>query len=63
VVALLGGVEGERVLEAGAATAADRDAQSLLGSVLLLAEQLLDLARRLVGQRDGLKFVTHRNEL
>ena len=43
VVVVLGLVEGERVLEAGAAAAADGDAQRLLGGVLLAAEQLPDL--------------------
>jgi hypothetical protein len=60
VVVLLGGVEGEGVLEPGATAAANRDAQRLLGPALLLAEQVLDLRRRLVGQLDRLKRLTHR---
>jgi hypothetical protein len=63
VVVLLGCVKGERVLEAGATTAANRDAQRLIGAVLLPTEQLLDLGRRLVGQLDRLKRLTHRRPL
>ena len=40
VVVLLGRVEGERVLEAGAPAAADGDAEGLLVAVLLAGEQL-----------------------
>ena len=53
VVVLLDMVEGQRVLEARAATAADRDAQRLTPSVLLRGEQLGYLAGRLVGEGDG----------
>ena len=46
-------VEGERVLEAGAAAAADGDAQRLvLGALGLAAEQLADLLGGLVGEGD-----------
>ena len=47
-------VEGERVLEAGAAAAADGDAQRLALGVVLAAEQLADLLGRLVGEGDRL---------
>ena len=45
VVVLLRPIEGERVLEAGAAAAADRDAQGLIFRSLLRAQQLSDLLR------------------
>jgi hypothetical protein len=50
VVVVLGAVEGERVLEARAAAAADRDAQRLALGVALSAEQLADLLDGLAGQ-------------
>ena len=52
VVVVLRLVEGERVLEAGATAAANRDAQRLTLGVGLGAEQLADLLGGLVGQRD-----------
>ena len=54
VVVVLGAVEGERVLEAGAAAAANRDAQRLALGVVLAAQQLADLLGRLAGERDRL---------
>ena len=52
VVVVLGLVEGERVLEAGAAAAADGDAQRLVLGVGLAAQQLADLLGGLVGEGD-----------
>ncbi len=52
VVVVLGPVEGKRVLEARATTAADGDPQGLTLGVRLAGEQLGDLAGRLVGQGD-----------
>ena len=52
VVVVLGLVEGERVLEAGAAAAADGDAKRLFAAIGLTAEQLADLLGGLVGQGD-----------
>src|SRR5262249_31868250 len=63
VVVLLGRVEGERVLETGTAATANRDAKRLLAAALLLAQQLLDLGRSLVGQRPRLRSLTHREPL
>jgi hypothetical protein len=57
VVVLLGSVEREGVLEAGAAAAANRDPEGLLGGVLLIGQQLSDLRRRVVGQLDRLGCV------
>ena len=54
VVVVLGAVEGERVLEARAAAAADGDAQRLALGIALTAQQLADLLGRLVGQGDRL---------
>ena len=53
VVVVLDAIEGERVLEARAAAAADGDAKRLALGVLLGAEQLADLAGRLLGEGDG----------
>ena len=52
VVVVLGLVEGERVLEARAAAAADGDAKRLFAAIGLAAEQLADLLGGLVGQGD-----------
>ena len=52
VVVVLGAVEGERVLEAGAAAAANGDAQGLALGVVLAAEQLADLLDGLVAEGD-----------
>jgi len=49
VVATL--VERQRVLEAGATAAANRDAKRLIRGILLRGEQLVDLRRRAVGER------------
>jgi hypothetical protein len=54
VVVLLGAVEGERVLEARAAAAANRDAQCLALGVVLTAQQLADLLGRLGAERECL---------
>jgi hypothetical protein len=60
VVLVLGLVEGERVLEAGATAAADGDAKRLLGTLGLPAKQLADLLGGLVGEGDrGLGRVSH----
>jgi hypothetical protein len=45
-------VERQRVLKARASAAAHGDTQRLVGTVALVGEQLLDLARGLVGQGD-----------
>ena len=50
----LASIEGERVLEAGAAAAANGDAQRLPLRLGLTAEQLADLLGGLVGQGDRL---------
>ncbi len=52
VVVVLGAIEGERVLEAGATAAANGDAKRLFLGLALAAEQLADLLGRLVGQGD-----------
>jgi hypothetical protein len=52
VVVLLGLVEGERVLKAGASATADGYAQSLLGPLDLTPEQLADLLGGLIGEGD-----------
>jgi hypothetical protein len=54
VIVVLGTVEGERVLEAGATAAANGDAQRLALGVVLTAQQLADLPGRLVGKDDRL---------
>jgi len=54
VVVLLGAVEGEGVLEAGAAAAADGNPQGLALGVVLAAEELADLRRSPVAEGDGL---------
>ncbi len=53
VIVLLGAVEGQRILKTRAAAAANGDAKRLSLGILLPGEQLGDLARGLLGQRDG----------
>ena len=60
VVVVLGAVEGQRVLEAGAAAAAHGDAQRLLVGALLAAQQSADLPGRLGGERDRVLWESQR---
>ncbi len=57
-VAVLALVEGQLVLEAGAAAALDADAQAGgLGDLLLTGQELLDLLGTAVGERDSLGLI------
>src|SRR3954452_4236775 len=63
VIVGLGLIEGERVLEARTAAAAHRDAQRLLLGIDVRADQLLNLARRLVGELNCRLWSIHRFRL